>query len=67
MFCYSIIYRNSVGWFLKKKKGWVVDISGIMFIFQTVMNCIVFNLLDVYCRYMKLKLLFFITVMPDLS
>jgi hypothetical protein len=61
MFCYSSIYRNSV--FTKvvqKRKGRVVDISGIMFIFKTVMYCIIFNLLDVYCRYMKLKLLTFL-------
>ena len=44
---------------VQKRKGRVVDISGIMFIFKTVMYCIIFNLLDVYCRYMKLKLLTF--------
>ena len=37
-----------------------MDISGIMFIFKTVMNCIDFKLLDVYCRYMKFKLLTFL-------
>ena len=49
----------------------------IMFIFKTVMKSIVFNLLNVYCRYIKLLVLlvkltiftyyFFITVMPDRS
>ena len=43
----------------ERKNGWVVDISGIMFIFKTVMKCIVCNLLNVYCRYMKLKLYIF--------
>ena len=37
------------------EEGWVVDIRGIMFILKTVMNCIVFNLVGVYCHYMKLK------------
>ena len=41
------------------EEGWVVDIRGIMLIFKTVMNFIVFNLLCVYCHYMKLKLLLF--------
>ena len=36
-------------------------------IFKTVINCIVFNLLCVYCHYMKLKLLFCITLMPVFS
>ena len=44
-----------------------MDIRGIMIIFKTVLNFIVFNLLGVYCHYIKLKLLFFITVMPDPS
>ena len=30
-------------------------------------NLIVFNLLGVYCHYMKLKVLHFITMMPDLT
>ena len=58
MFCYSSIYRNRV--FTKVvsgEEGWDVGIRGIMLIFKTVMNCIVFNLLGVYCHYMKLKLL----------
>ena len=68
MFCYSSINRTIV--FTKVvpgKKWWVVDIRRIMIIFKTVLNCIVFNFLGVYCHYINLKVLFFITVMPGAS